>query len=242
MANAQTAGEAPRQTFTLVWQLAVLVAVLTLAAATTSPATLMPDSLLAKLFYLIRFAALLLLATWFLHMRGLSWADVGLRRPRSWLRFALALPLGYVATVAAVFAVKTQLARAGLQDADYSMFAPIRGNLGLYLFFVLPVSWGTAAFGEEMLLRGFALDAISRLLGGPGSRFVAPLAVVLQAAVFGLLHLYQGPGGAAVAGTIGLMFGLVWLFSGRNLWAGVILHGLFDSMSMTVIYLGLPHG
>ena len=118
------------------------------------------------------------------------------------------------------------------------MFAAVTGNLGQYLFWVLPVAWGTAAFGEELLMRGFVLDAISRLLGGPSSRLAMVLAVVLQGAVFSAIHLYQGVGGAVIAGATGMMLGFVWLFSGRNLWAGIVLHGLIDTASMTAIYLG----
>ena len=63
-----------------------------------------------------------------------------------------------------------------------------------------------------------------------------------QAALFGTMHLYQGPAGAATAGAIGLAFGLAWWIAGRNLWAGILLHGLFDSLAMTAAWLGLmPH-
>ena len=78
------------------------------------------------------------LATWFLRLRGLSWADVGLRRP-PWLRFALAIPLGLVGLIVMGAVVRGLLAGAGLQGPDYAVFAPIRGNLGLYLFFLLAV-------------------------------------------------------------------------------------------------------
>jgi uncharacterized protein len=50
--------------------------------------------------------------------------------------------------------------------------------------------------------------------------------------------------GASVAGALGLALGFVWWFSGRNLWAGIVLHGIVDSLSITALYLGLvgPHG
>jgi membrane protease YdiL (CAAX protease family) len=121
------------------------------------------------------------------------------------------------------------------------MFTPLRGRLPLYLFFLIPVAWGAAAFGEEMLFRGFFLDAIARLLGRE-SWPATLVAVVVQAAMFATLHLYQGPAGAATAGGVGLALGLAWWISGRNLWAGILLHGAFDATAMTAIYLGLtPH-
>jgi membrane protease YdiL (CAAX protease family) len=131
------------------------------------------------------------------------------------------------------------LVAAGVPAADYSMFRPLVGNPALYLFWVGPVSWGTAAFGEEMLMRGFVLDGFRRLLGGEGARLAAPGAVALQALLFGLLHAYQGLGGVVLTAVIGLAFGIIWLGSGRNLWAGIVIHGLIDSVSLTVLFLGL---
>jgi membrane protease YdiL (CAAX protease family) len=89
-----------------------------------------------------------------------------------------------------------------------------------------------------MLFRGFFLDGLQRLFGA-SSPVGTTLAVCLQAVMFGLLHLYQGPAGALTAGGIGLALGFVWWFSGRNLWAGIVIHGIIDSMSMTAFYLGL---
>ena len=88
-----------------------------------------------------------------------------------------------------------------------------------------------------MLFRGFVLDALERIIGGPG-RWTTPAVILIQAALFGILHLYQGIGGAAIAGTIGLVLGFIWLFSGRNLWPGIVIHGLIDSGAMTAIFLG----
>ena len=119
------------------------------------------------------------------------------------------------------------------------MFNPLAHNLPEYLFWLL-ATWTTAAFGEEMLFRGFMLDAIHRALGGRTPALVA--AVLIQGVLFGALHGYQGLHGALVAGALGVVLGFVWWGSGRNLWAGILVHGFMDSLSMTIIYLGLlPH-
>jgi membrane protease YdiL (CAAX protease family) len=92
------------------------------------------------------------------------------------------------------------------------------------------VSWGSAAFGEELLARGFILDRLAKVIGGRQSpAFVA--AVFLQAAIFGAFHMYQGIGGAIVTAAAGLVLGLVWLFGRHNLWPSVLLHGLVDFLA-----------
>ncbi len=188
-----------------------------------------------KLFYLAGMGGLFALCTGFLRVRGLAWSDVGLRRPQ-WIRVAIAIPLGGLAAYAAAWGAGAALSRLGVHHADFSKFSSLRHDTAEYLFLLLPVSWGTAAFGEEMIFRGFILGS---LLNVSDRRVWAVAALVLQATVFGLLHLYQGVGGAAVEGTVGLVLGVVWLLTGRNLWACIIMHGLTDSFAMTALYLGL---
>jgi uncharacterized protein len=107
----------------------------------------------------------------------------------------------------------------------------------VYLFWVLPVTIGTAAFGEELIFRGFITNALQRLLGGSGIRAVFT-ALTAQAVIFGGPHFYQGIGGMITVGVTGLALGLTWLIAGRNLWAGIAIHALLDGSAMTAIYLG----
>jgi membrane protease YdiL (CAAX protease family) len=216
----------------------VMAGLTALVVLSISPATSVTGGVLVKVLSLGRMALLILVATVLLRLRGLRWRDVGLSKPKP-LRFFLAVVLGFGLALLFVAAAQLALKAGGLHAApDYSMFTPLHGNLPLYLFFLIPVTWGTAAFGEEMLFRGFFLDAIRRLLVVEG-RPATALAIIVQAALFGTLHLYQGQAGAVTAGAIGLAFGVAWWIAGRNLWAAIMLHGAFDSMAMTAAYLGL---
>ncbi|MBE7218127.1 MAG: CPBP family intramembrane metalloprotease [Caulobacteraceae bacterium] len=230
-------------------RLAAAVQLLALYGATVgvltflSPGVVIGGPALPKLLFLLRMAVLLAVATGLLWMRGLGWADVGLRRPKLG-RFLLAVTLGFLACALAAASVRIAQGALGQHGAvgpakDYAMFQPLAHHLPEYLFWLF-ATWTTAAFGEEMLFRGFVLDAIQRILGGRSWAVFA--AVILQGLLFGVLHLYQGLNGAEVATALGIMLGFVWWASGRNLWAGVLIHGAFDSLAMTVIYLGLlPH-
>lgn len=201
-----------------------------------TPNAAMTGGLLVKLAFLARISALVALAHWMLRKRSLVWSGVGLTRP-DWRRFGIAVPAGLLLVMTFGTVAQAIITRAGLPAADYSMFAPIKGNLGEYLFWVLPVTIGTAAFGEELIFRGFITDTLQRLLGGPGIGAVFT-ALTAQAAIFGGLHFYQGVGGMVTAGVTGLALGLTWLIAGRNLWAGIALHALLDGSAMTAIYLG----
>lgn len=215
-------------------QLVVILVASAVLLPAMSPAAAVKAGAVLKLLFLARLALLVALATWFLRLRRLGWADLGLRRP-AWKRAALAVPIGLILAVVLAAVATAIVLATGVRPANYAMFRPICGDLGEYLFWALPVAWGSAAFGEELIFRGFVRDALERLLG-PGKPYATSLSIVLQAILFGLLHLYQGPGGAANAAAIGLVLGFVWLVSGRNLWAGIVIHGLIDFSAMSAIY------
>jgi CAAX protease family protein len=104
---------------------------------------------------------------------------------------------------------------------------------------LLPLGWGTAAFGEELIYRGFLNTRLSVAFGG--GRSAVALAAVGQALLFGLGHTYLGPLGVMNATAIGLVSGGVYLAGDRNLWPVIIAHGLVDSVGITTLYLGLAH-
>jgi len=224
-------------------QLAIMGALSLLLVTSISPVAAIKGDLQIKLLFIGRIVVLIAAATLLLRLSGRRWADVGLRKVKP-SRFLLAILLGLAAAFAISFAAGVAVAKLGIQRTPAGdWYLALRGNLELYLFFLIPVTWGTAAFGEEMLFRGFFQDALQRLFGDSGP-IGTTLAVIVQAVIFGLLHLYQGAAGASVAGALGLALGFVWWFSGRNLWAGIVMHGILDSLSVTGLYLGLigAHG
>jgi membrane protease YdiL (CAAX protease family) len=185
-----------------------------------------------RMLFLVGVAAL------WLRFSGEDWRVVGLRAPGSINRTALLVVIGYFA-IGGAFAVLSGvlLPTIGAAPKTVESFPNLTGNTGLYLYLVFVVAWGSAAFGEELVFRGFLQSRVEKALGS--GRASAALAVLIQAAIFGALHSYQGLGGAILAGATGLIIGLVYLGGGRNLWAPIILHGLIDTVSLTAIYFGV---
>jgi len=81
----------------------------------------------------------------------------------------------------------------------------------------------------------FLLNAVARVVGhgcvGLG------VGVVSQAALFGLLHLYQGSLGFIMAGLFALLYGVAYLVTGRNLWPLVLVHGTWNTVGIVNVYL-----
>ncbi|NNE08968.1 MAG: CPBP family intramembrane metalloprotease [Gemmatimonadetes bacterium] len=102
------------------------------------------------------------------------------------------------------------------------------------LLILLAFSWTFAACGEELAFRGVLMRGLGTALGG--DRKVLLFAWLLQAVVFGFVHLYQGPAGVAGATVSGLVFGgVVWIASG-SLWPAIFAHGLSNTFGILSIY------
>jgi membrane protease YdiL (CAAX protease family) len=127
---------------------------------------------------------------------------------------------------------------AGLfgESPQLDRFSALPGNASLLLL-LLPLVWLIAAFGEEFFFRGFLLTAVAELFGG--SRPAWALAVVIQAAAFGLVHAYQGPVQAIAIGIGGLVYGAAFLYAGRNLWPLILAHGINNTLGLSLLTAGV---
>jgi membrane protease YdiL (CAAX protease family) len=179
-----------------------------------------------------------LLGLWFvLWLSRERWRDLGLRRPAHWGK-AIAYGIGTALFVqVSAFLILMPLAVwFGVPLPDYSRFEAIRGNIPMLVGFLL-VSWTTAGFGEEILMRGFMMGRLARLFGSGRAGWIASLVAV--SALFGLMHVYQGPIGVLMTGYAGLVMGTLYLACGRNLWPAIIAHGTTDTLSFVLLYTGL---
>lgn len=173
-----------------------------------------------------------LLAGAVLRIAGVRWSEVGLRR--AWrgrgLRTALwASPILLVLSAGAGWLLETFTG----WTPDLSDFEVLRGNPSALLGGLLIV-WSTAAFGEEMIFRAFLLHALRDASG----RRAWVLPVLLGIVLFGAAHAYQGLAGMVLTGFIGLLLSLLYLATGRNLWAVILTHGIYDTLGFVIMYLG----
>jgi membrane protease YdiL (CAAX protease family) len=172
-------------------------------------------------------------ATVFLRQEGNSWSDLGLARRLPLVHFS-AWVLGTLALTwfVTTWVITPALFKLGAPPVNIAPLEQlIEGDLTQYLLFLIPVAWGSAAIGEEMLTRGFLLHRISTLSN-------VPTAVVLQAAFFALAHFYQGITGMVNIFFLALIFGTVYLKCGKSLLPTIVAHGLIDTISVTLLYYG----
>lgn len=179
----------------------------------------------------------LLLIGWAsLRLRGFQWRDVGftLNRPL-WAAAALGAAVGAAIETFQLLVTQPLVASLTGRPPDLSDFAALRGNLPATLGMVA-LLWPLAAFGEELVWRGYLLNRAAGLCGG--GKWAWLWSAVLVSAVFGLAHADQGVTGVAVEGIAGALLAAVYLLHGRNLAAPIMAHGTANTIDMVLLYLG----
>jgi len=171
-------------------------------------------------------------------LRGASWNDFGVTRPKSWFRTVLmSLGVALVVLGMVVLLINPIInAFPNLEPRDMSSFNYLTGNLPnliINLVFMLI----TAGFLEELLWRGYLMNRLIDLQGKQ-TQLAWVIALVGSAVIFGLGHFYQGPIGIFKTGVIGLVFGLSYLAVGRNLWPLILSHAFIDSIDFITHYFG----
>jgi membrane protease YdiL (CAAX protease family) len=116
---------------------------------------------------------------------------------------------------------------------DISSFDTIRGNtealIGI-LFFI----WISAAFGEEIVFRGYFMTRFEKFFGN--SKIAIVTNIILFAIFFGAIHSYQGITGQILSGITGAIIATVFHFRKNDLWFVIVVHGMIDTLAMIAIY------
>ena len=175
-----------------------------------------------------------------LWLRRSGWRAVGLSRPAHvWRTLALGAGIAALYDAFDVFGILPLLKRLTGAAVNVESLGSLQGNAGALLTW-LAVTWTFAAFGEELAWRGYVLNRFADLLGRGGGGIV--LASVITSLGFGFAHAVQGPAGMIDNVLAGLLFAGVYLASGRNLWLPIVVHGMVDTLSFLLLYMGYRPG
>ena len=172
---------------------------------------------------------------------ALAWAwtsrtpprEMGFVRPRSWIRTLLGGIAFGIALKLLMKAIVMPLLGAPPINAAFHYLVNNPGALPDILYVVLV----GAAFGEEVVFRGFAFARLRQLLGQ--SAGASAFIVLFTATWFGLVHYpLQGIAGVEQAFLVGLIFGSIFAVRGC-IWFVMFAHAAFDLTAVAIIYLDL---
>lgn len=171
-----------------------------------------------------------------LRMRKLRWRDVGLSRYRSWpITLAAGVGVGLLLEAFQLFVSQPILVRVLGKQPDLELFRALHGDVKWTLL-AIAGAWTLAAFGEEMVYRGYLMNRVADLMNR--SRWAWIVSLIVVHVGFGMAHAYQGITGIIDEGLAGFLFGVVYLRNGRNLAVPIIAHGVGDTIDFLLIFVG----
>lgn len=177
----------------------------------------------------------LIVATWRMRVRGVTWKELGLRKPKNFLKtlgVSALILISVIASIVIFEIAKDHLPFSIVADTSsegaVSKFGYLKGNWP-HFFSIIVFIWIESML-EELLDRGFLMNWLERLFSK--TSFATIFAIILQATLFGFRHSYDLSARSISVGIIGLIMGIAYMYFGRNLWPLIIAHCLINSMSM----------
>jgi len=175
----------------------------------------------------------LIVATWRMKARGITWKELGLIKPKNFKTLVIATGFLFVFIPISIILFQIikdflPLSLATDTSSQTTKFGELKGNWLLF-FSIIPFIWIQSML-EELLDRGFLINWIEKMFS---ESFLATIfAVLTQATIFGFRHSYDLSERSITVGLIGLVMGIAYVLFGRNLWPLIIAHCTLNTLSM----------
>ena len=166
---------------------------------------------------------------------------LGFRKDSSWLNMMMTiLVLVVIWTLLHLSVFMPVLNHLTGTTQDLSAFENLKGNFDQLLFFLV-LTWTLAAFGEEIVYRGYLQKRIQDVFGDTRTGII--LAVGISSLLFGLAHAEQGTIGVVLTFLDAVFFSLIKIHYDNNLWAAIFAHGTSNTIGLIgVFFLGPMYG
>ena len=160
---------------------------------------------------------------------GLDWSKFSISMVCKAFAYAICIVL-----VTDIF-ISPSLTHLYNESSEIEQFNSIQGNTFQYIIFII-VGWINGGFGEELFYRGFMMKRIGNFLNDENWGWI--IGLVITSVVFGLVHQYQGMSGVISTGIVGFMIGVIYFRNRTNLLLCILIHGLIDTIGITLLYTG----
>lgn len=119
------------------------------------------------------------------------------------------------------------------QPIDLSVLKTYTNNLPSTLS-LLALIWVSAAFGEEIVFRGYLMRQFTKFFGS--SKISLVINILFLGFIFGWIHAYQGISGQILAGITGMLLAIIFHIRKSDLWFNIAVHGFVDTVALIFIY------
>jgi membrane protease YdiL (CAAX protease family) len=157
--------------------------------------------------------------------------DLGWGIPTSWLRTVELSLVGLIVIVAFSYLADRVATRYFAGPPNLQSFRVIQQSKGKLIMGII-VAWILGGVLEELIARGIVLLSIESLsakwLIEP---IAAGIATCIAAVGAGIIHSYQGQRAMVIITQLSILFGVLFVVSGYNLWTVILCHGCYDTIA-----------
>nr|WP_321234146.1 CPBP family intramembrane glutamic endopeptidase [uncultured Psychroserpens sp.] len=171
----------------------------------------------------------------FLWVASFRWLEFGIGKFK-WLKTLLKAALYSVIIIIAVLFIIQPVLERIFGQSDLTTLDDIRGNFGNYIIIILAM-WVFAAFGEELIYRGFLMKRLAIVFGNSNRMWL--ISAFTISLLFGIGHYYQGASGVFTVFIISIFYSIIFFKNRTNLMLVIFTHGFYDMIALTLIYLDL---
>jgi uncharacterized protein len=162
-------------------------------------------------------------------------STLGLKKPKNvWRMIIVVFLLAFVWTIIQFSLTMPLLNHLTGATQVLSSYENLQGNLGS-LFFFLFLTWTLAAFGEELVYRGYLQARVRGLFANAKLGII--VGVVFSSVLFGLAHIEQGVIGLVLTFIDAVFFSAVKLKFSDNLFASILAHGFNNTIGLVTFFL-----
>ena len=156
---------------------------------------------------------------------------VGLGIPNSWFQ-TIGLAIAGLGLMLAYSPLADRVASHWFhKPPTLGAFRTIQQSKGHLIIGIL-VAWLLGGVLEELIFRGLVLRSVEGVLAAQLLPSIATV-VAIGVAAFGatLFHVYQGSRAMLIIAQLSILFGVLFVVSGYNLWTVMVCHGLYDTIA-----------
>lgn len=157
--------------------------------------------------------------------------ELGLGIANSWLP-TIGFALAWLGLMVAYTPLADRLATRWIdKPPTLELFRVIQQSKGKLIAGIV-VAWVLGGILEELVCRGIVLKSVESLLTAWLIEPIATGVAICTAALgAGVIHFYQGPRAMVIVAQLSVLFGVLFVVSGYNLWTVMLCHGLYDTIA-----------
>jgi hypothetical protein len=121
------------------------------------------------------------------------------------------------------------------KEPDLSSLQETKGNWQKAAI-LLAVGWIVGGLFEELFFRGYLFYRIGRFIAN--EKVCKWSALIVTSIVFAFAHAYQDTSGMISAFYFSMFMGLLYYYFKRNIWYLILIHGIYDTFGVAMLYLG----